>query len=381
MGVLGVIFAMLGGAALAVATIALFGRDLIPAVQPDDARVAAAESKLDALGGEVAALRDRAGQSAAPAGDAAATDERLAEVGKTIEATNARAEALEKQVVELTAKVESSPQGGDQPAVDQSAVAALASRLEAVEQRGSAVDAVAGLDKRVTDLDGRIADLDGRVAALGGRLDKLATAEQLEALTAKVPETVAEAVKPLDGRVASVEGALKARPAGDPAARSVVALGALEQALEAGRPFAAELEAVKTSTSNGELTALDAFAASGVPTRQALAQELSGIMAQLPAEKPAESASLFDKFVASAGSVVKVTPKDAGSATENPRARVAALAAAGDVEQALAARQGLDQEAQAATAGWAEKATARIAAEKAVEGARAAALARLSATE
>ncbi|MBB3973864.1 COG4223 family protein [Hansschlegelia beijingensis] len=359
-----------------MATIALFGRDLIPAVQPDDARVAAAESKLDALGGEVAALRDRAGQSAPPAGDAGATDERLAEVGKTIEATNARAEALEKQVAELTAKVESSPQGGDQ-----SAVAALASRLEAVEQRGSAVDAVAGLDKRVTDLDGRISDLDGRVAALGGRLDKLATAEQLEALTAKVPETVAEAVKPLDGRVASVEGALKARPAGDPAARSVVALGALEQALDAGRPFAAELEAVKTSTSNGELTALDAFAASGVPTRQALAKELSGIMAQLPAEKPAESASLFDKFVASAGSVVKVTPKDAGSATENPRARVAALAAAGDVEQALAARQGLDQEAQAATAGWAEKATARIAAEKAVEGARAAALARLSATE
>ncbi|MFL1877165.1 hypothetical protein ACIKT0_18840, partial [Hansschlegelia beijingensis] len=325
---LGVIFAMLGGAALAVLTIALFGRDLIPAVQPDDARVAAAERKLDALGGEVAALRDRAGQSA-PAGDAGAVDERLAEVGKTIEATNARAEALEKQVAELTAKVESSPPGADQPAVDPSAVATLTSRIEAIEQRGSPADAVAGLDKRVTDLDGRISDLDGKVAALGGRLDKVATAEQLDAVSAKVPETVAEAVKPLDGRVASVESALKARPAGDPAARNLVALGALEQALDAGRPFAVELDAVKTSTSNGELTALDAFAASGVPTRAALAQELAGIMAQLPAEKPAESASLFDKFVASAGSVVKVTPKDAGSAAENPRAQVAALATAG----------------------------------------------------
>jgi len=360
MGWLGVILAMLGGAALAVLAIALFGRELIPAVQPDSARVAAAETKLDAVGRDVAALRDRVGQTA-QASDAGAIEQRLAELGKTIEASNGRVEALEKQVGELADKVQAS--GGDQ-----SAVAALASRVDAIEQGGSTADAVAKLDKRIAEMD--------------ARLGKVATREQLDAVATKVPEAVDKAVKPLDGRVAALESALKARPVGDPAARNLVALGALEQALDAGRPFAAELDAVKASSSNGELSALDPVAASGVPTRPALARELSGIMAGLPAQKAAENASLFDKFVASAGSVVKVTPKDPGSTqTENPRARVAALAAAGDVEQALAARESLDPEAQAATADWAGKATARVAAEKAVAGARTAALARLAATE
>ncbi|GLK66471.1 hypothetical protein GCM10008179_01090 [Hansschlegelia plantiphila] len=363
-GALGLLAAALGGAALAVLVIALFGREIIRS--DDAARVAAAESKLDGVGRDVAALRKQIGQTA-QSSDANAIEQRVAELGQTVEAANGRVGGLEQQLRDLAEKAA-------QPSIDPAAVALLAGRLDGVDIRlkdTATTEALGALEERLT--------------AAESQAKAAPTAQQIAAIDARVAgvgQTVTDAVKPFDDRISALEAALKARPVGDPAARQVVALGALEQAVDAGRPFPAELAAVKASFQNGELSGLDPYAASGVPTRAALAAELSRILGELPSPKVAQDESVFGRFVASAGSIVKVSPKNASEAgAGDPRQRLAALAAASDLEQAIAAREALDGAAQDATADWAKAATARVAAEKALAGARSAALARLAATD
>ncbi len=363
-GAVGLLAAALGGAALAVLVIALFGREIIRS--DDAARVAAAESKIDGVGRDVAALRKQIGQTA-QSSDANAIEQRVAELGQTIEAANGRVGGLEQQFKDLTEKAA-------QPSVDPAAVALLAGRLDGVDIRLK--------DAATTEALGALGE---RLAAAESQAKAAPTAQQIAAIDARVAgvgQTVTDAVKPFDDRISALEAALKARPVGDPDAREVVALGALEQAVDAGRPFAAELAAVKASSQNGQLSGLDPYAAAGVPTRTALAAELSRILGELPSPKLAQDESVFGRFVASAGSIVKVSPKNASDAgAGDPRQRLAALAAAGDLEQAIAAREALDSAAQDATADWAKAATARVVAEKTLAGARSAALARLAATD
>jgi hypothetical protein len=361
-----VIAAALAGAALAVLAIALFGRDLIPAATVDDSRVAATEAKLDAMSGDLAGLRSQIGQ-AAPSGDDGALAKQIEEIGRTVASTGGRVDAVEGRLKEIADKPAA-------PAVDPSAVQALTERLDAVDVRLRDVatsDAVSALQARVSGAE--------------TKADAAATAQQIATIEARVSgvdKTVAQAIEPFDRRLSALDSALKARPIGDPVARQVVALAALEQALEAGRPFPAELAAVKASSDIGDLAALEPFAASGAPTRAALSAQLSSILAGLPTEKPAESGSVFSRFVANAGGIVKVTPKDgAGAGSDDARSRLAALAASGDLEQALAARESADEAVKAATADWAKTASVRLGAETALTGARGAALSRLAAID
>ncbi|MFC7052330.1 COG4223 family protein [Hansschlegelia quercus] len=361
-----VIAAALGGAALAVLAIALFGRDLIPAATVDDSRVAAAEAKLDAMSGDLAGIRGQIGQSA-QSSDTGALAKQLEEIGQTVTTTGGRMDAVEGQVKQIAEKVA-------QPAVDPASVAMLAGRLD-------------GVDVRLRDVAtaDAVGALQARVAGAETKADAAASAQQIaaiEARVASVDKTVSQAIEPFDKRLSAIESMLKARPVGDPVARQVVALAALEQALEAGRPFPAEFAAVKASSDLGELAALEPFAASGAPTRSALSAQLSSILAGLPAEKPAEGASVFSRLVANAGGIVKVTPKESpGAGSSDARSRLAALAASGDLEQALAARESADETVKAATADWAKTASVRLAAETALTGARGAALSRLAAID
>jgi hypothetical protein len=366
-GLLGLAAATLGGAALGVLVVALFGRELLGLQPPDLSRVAAAEAKLDAVGADVAALRDQIGRTA-QASDTSAIETRVAELGKTVETAAGRTESLETEVRGLGEKV-ANPQ--PDPAIN-----LMAGRLDGLELRFQStptLDAVAGLDARLTNLEIRVKDAPSAQALneLRGRIDA-------------VPAAFGEALRPLNERIGAVDAALRARPVGDPAARLVVALGALNQALDAGRPFANELAAVKAAGApEAAISSLESAAGKGVPTRAALSSELSKLMAGLPPLKSEQTASVFDRFVASAGSVVKVRPADApqGSEPNEVRMRIAAAAEAGDVEAAFADQPALDEAAKAATAEWADKAKARFAAEKAVADARAGALARLAAND
>ncbi|GLK76791.1 hypothetical protein GCM10008171_20450 [Methylopila jiangsuensis] len=361
-GPLGLAVATLMGAAIAVGVVALYGRDLIgvsnvaaPAAAPDMSRVAALESKLDGVAGDLAALRDRAAQTAQTS-DTSAIDARIGELGKAVEGSNARFEGLEREVRTLA----------ERPAevsIDTKATDALAGRLDALEEQLKA----APTSEAMTEIGQRLDGVAQRLEALGQRLDG-------------VSDSVQQAVAPIAGKIDAVESELKARPVGDPDARLVVALGALEQAIAAGRPFTAELAVAKSA--GGDVSGgLEAFAADGAPTPQALAAELRTLMDGLPPLKPPTDGSVLDRLLANAGSIVKVTPTGvpAGSGPEAARARVSALASRGDLSGALAARDELDDAAKAATAAWAEKAQARLAANAALNDARQAAFTRLGA--
>ncbi|WP_020187238.1 hypothetical protein [Methylopila sp. 73B] len=334
-GVLGLAGSALFGAAIALGVVALYGQELIGGDGTQSTRVAAVESKLDSVGRDVAALRERSGQTAQTA-DTSAIEARISELALTIDGSGARVAALEGEIRGLAGREQA-------PTVDPGAVDALAKRVD-------------GLEAKIAQAPTREA-----IAELGARIDA--------------------AVKPLDEKIAALDAALKARPVGDPAARLVTAFAAIDQAVVAGRPFPAELAAAKAA--GGDVATLEPYAAGGAPTKAALGAELQDVMAKLPPLKPTADASVFDRLVASAGSVVKVTPATApaGSAPADVRARVAAKASAGDVEGALADIEALDPDAKAATAAWADKAKARLAADEALATARTAALARLGATD
>ncbi|RXF73134.1 COG4223 family protein [Hansschlegelia zhihuaiae] len=377
-GVLGVLAAAVGGAALAVLVIALFGKDLIRAQAPDMSRVAAAEAKLDTVGRDVAALRETLSKTA-QATDASAIDARLTELSATIDQATQQADgrvaAVEKELRGLSEKVA-------QPAAADPALGVLAGRVDGIElrlQHAPTADALTVLGGRIAGLESRQAELPTKETIAGVASRVAAVGQAVEGVGQKIDAATA----PLAQRVDQISAALSSRPKGDQAARLVVAIGALDQALAAGRPFAAELSAVKSAAGdNAELSALTSFAAAGIPTRQALAAELKDILDKLGNEKPPATASVFDRFVASASGVVKVAPQNAAAEpSASLRTRLPAAAEAGDVESALALRGSADETARAATDDWARRANARISAESALGAARTAALARLSAND
>ncbi|GLK79332.1 COG4223 family protein [Methylopila turkensis] len=336
-GVVGLALAGLIGAGVAVGAVALFGRDLIGAPPADSSRLVATEAKLDAVVRELAALREQSGQPA-PAADTSAIDAKIDDLTK---AAADRSRALEAQLQEI------------------------ANRSPAVQVDTGAVDA---LGKRIDTIEGKLGETASAQALqqVGARIDGIGAA-------------IEQALRPISDKIGALETELKARPVGDPDARLVVALGALDQALAAGRPFANELAAAKAAGGGDPLAPLDATATAGAPTRAALAAELRDVVAGLPPIRPSEGASVFDRFLASAGSVVKVTPAEApaGSSPAEVRLRIVAKAAKGDLAGALAERDGLDDAAKVATDAWAAKAKARLDAEAAVGDARSAALSRL----
>lgn len=367
-GPIGVAAAAVGGAAIAVLVIALFGKELMGLGPTDASRVAATETKLDAVGRDVAALRAELAKTAQSA-DTGAIDGRLAELSKAIEASSSRVGGVEGELKTLSAKV-------SEPAQQDPEIAKLAGRIEGLElrlQNSPTAEALKGVASRVEGVEARIGDLPTKQ-----------TVAEVNANVSAMGQKVEAATGPLVARVDEVATALKERPIGDPAARLVVALGALDAALQSGRPFASEFAAVKAAAGgNAELDALGPHAAKGLPTREALGAELSATLGKLAPVKSEATGSIFDRFVANAGGVVKITPQNAGAGSDpaSLRAQVAAQGAAGDLEGALAARGKLDEAARAATDDWAGRASALVSAETAIGSARTAALARLTAND
>lgn len=372
-GLLGVIGAALLGAALAVLAVSLFHEHLIPRPQPDMSRVAAVESRLEALGREIAAARKLAeandpkglaGRIDALDGKVGGFDGRIGGVGKSVETAGGRIAALEGETKLIRDKIENPKQDP--------AIGVLTGRVEGLEFRIQNLPSIDALEVMAT----RVENAERRAAGAADREDVTRLANRIAGVNEKV--------EPLDNRVTSLAAALRGLPKGDPAARLVVAIGALDQALAEGRPFTAELATAKTAAGDGaELKALDPYAASGIATRAALSQELAAIIAKLTPLKAAPKGSILERFVANAGGVLTITPQDGGDGTDASavRAKLTSLAAAGDVEQALAYRGKLDEAGRAATDDWATRASARVAADTAVNSVRAAALARLAAND
>lgn len=208
------------------------------------------------------------------------------------------------------------------------------------------------------------------------------------------PESRAD-LDALNARIAALEQSARASQAelarrlsaddarNDAKGRLAIAALALRDAVDSGLPFNAELGAVKSLSGNAAaLAAIEPFAATGVPSAEALGRELAALMPAIwkAARKDDPQAGTFiERLQANAEKIVRIRP--AGEAPgDDPaavRARIETRAGNADIRGALAELAKLPADARTPAEAWVKKAQARDAAITASRGLSQTALAAL----
>lgn len=306
-------------------------------------------------------------------------------------ATRARVAALEMEVQALQHR----PAG----AVDTKAIDAIAERVGKMEATIGGLPANnTGMSAEVTDriaaAENAMKSLGVALTALNRRTDGIAAdttqaRAQAEAADKAVTElrssvqiaTTASAglssadLDALQKRIADLEQSAKtARDdiaktgAADANARLAVSAAALRDAVFSGAPYAALLAQVKSLGADDKLlTPLAPFAASGVPSPQALAQELRAVlpaMIKISGAQATPQGGFIERLQANAGNLVRVRPVDApaGDDTAAVLARIEVAAAKTDVAAALNDVGKLPEATRAPAQAWIAKMQARAAA-------------------
>jgi hypothetical protein len=326
------------------------------ALAPLEQRVAAVEK----------AVSDLANRPVESGGDAA--DAALADVQKRLDALEAAAASagpgdaaapLQARVAELSDAVETLRSAGaaQAPATE---LAAIGSRIDEVSTRLGALEAKPPVD--LSGLQTAVTDLKGQLSALGSRVDSLPTADRVAALEATLKTTQSQAEK-----------AAALGPA--------VAADALAAALESGRPFTAELAALRgLGLDAAAIGGLAPYGDKGMPTLAALRSEFEEAAAELDLRTPVpEGTGTVDRLLQSARGLVEVRPAHPteGSDPGAVVARIRGALAAGDLKQALAEWDALPADAKAKTEAWQKQAAARLTADELVARLRSNALSRL----
>ena len=290
---------------------------------------------------------------------------------------------LEARLAALESAVQSGAAGPD------AGLAAIEQKLAGVEKTIAGVEeAVAGNQRLAGEAAGNaLAAVKPEIARLGTTDDDLAgRVTTLESgLSGLVdPQTVAA----LGARVEQLAGVIdkNAAPQTVAALKSALAAESLAAAVVAGRPFAAELDILQSGTDGGtDLTAISPYAAEGLPDATALAAEFEALIPSLLPPEPEpqaapESAGLVDRLLASARNVVKVRQAGPAAGGELARQTGAILQAlnGNNFKAARTAWQDLPVEARQASAGWAARLEARLAADALAGSLRAEALSRLA---
>jgi len=243
---------------------------------------------------------------------------------------------------------------------------ASGNRLAAEEaQTKSLGDSLAALSRRVDDVAG---------TAQTARVEADAASAAADTVKGAAPSAVQRSdIDALTSRIASLESAVKAlsdnavRPASsadDRAARFAIAAEALRAAVERGVSYQAELAAAKSLGADQNATApLDPFAAPGLPSATALAQELAKLTPamQRAADAAPDETNFLGRLEANAQKLVRITPLDA-PAGNDPSAVIARIrldAGRADIAAALTAIAALPDAAKSLGADWVKKAEAR----------------------
>jgi hypothetical protein len=353
----------------------------------------------DEFGGQIADLRAQiAALPAASGTDASelvALGEKITQIEASLAEQGARIttakqpEGLSDLMARLAA-LESAVQSG--AAGPDAGFAAIEQKLAGVEKTITGVEktiasnqrlaaeaagnALAVVKPEIDRLGATSEDLAGRVTTLEGGLSGLVDPQIVAALGARVEQ------------LASVVDN-NASPQTIAALKSALAAESLAAAVVAGRPFAAELDILQ-SDADGEsdLTAIATYAEEGLPDAVALAAEFEALIPSLlpsepePPEPPAapEGVGLVGRLMASARNVVEVREAGPSAGGELMRQTGAVLQAlnGNNLKAAQTAWQGLPVEAQQASAGWAAKLKARLAADALAGSLRSEALSRLA---
>jgi hypothetical protein len=238
------------------------------------------------------------------------------------------------------------------------AARAVASREAATNQQ---------LNQRIAALEAKpvpdVSSLQQRVAALEAKPppDLSGVQQQLAALD----KTTAD----LGQKIAALDKAEQQQTAGDPKATALaLALLQIRGAIEVGRPFEAEYQAlVVLARDHPDIAAAAApladAAQSGVASRAVLTERLRQLAPQIATARPPPRATLKSQIVARLRSLVTIRRIE--GADETPAEVAVGEAqhdmAAGDLAGAVAALDKLDGPAAAAAEPWLKMAKARLA--------------------
>ena len=255
-----------------------------------------------------------------------------------------------------------------------SAIAALSSRLSALEGRPSQPAAPdPAMSAKLDTLEKSLASLRSELSTARARSEKLAA--ELNAVRS-APSSSAADLSAIDERLSQIERMTRAesdriaqsadRPADDSALRRLVVASMLDISVRQGEPFAATFAAAKALSNDPDaLKPLEAFAASGVPNPSSLTRELLNLVPKLspPAPVNTSTTGIVDRLQAGAAKLVRIERPDVTG--NDPGAIVARITAAAVRNDLPDARREVEQLAPAdrePAQGWLDKVKQRDAA-------------------
>ena len=243
--------------------------------------------------------------------------------------------------------------------------ARLAQNFEALKAAASRLDQTMRVAREETgNLSGALDALKGNIAA------------QFENV-ARLPD-VSTAIEPIASKMAALEenlqGLVKSEEDRKTNAEHIVLaleLGNLKRALDRGGAYAAELaELNKLAGGKIDLAALERSKDEGVPTAAELAREFRSVAhAVIDAEAGPADASVVDRLVQGAKSIVRVRRTDHGADDKSAEAVIGRMEKAltnGRYADVLAEAQQLPPKGRAAAAPWLGKLEARAAVDGAI---------------
>jgi hypothetical protein len=264
------------------------------------------------------------------------------------------------------------------PQVTAAAIDDLAARLASVESKtakpaASATDPAAVA--RVEALEKSIASLRGELATARAQTEKL-TAAINDIKSVPRESTAPVDLSAINERLAGLERAMRAqtaemaqdsaKPFDDMLLRRVVAAVLLDVQVRVGEPFGVALATAKSLADNPDaLKPLEAFAAKGVPSANALSRELLTLVPKLtpPAPDTSSTGGIVDRLQAGAAKLVRIERTDAtGSDRGAVVARVTAAALRNDFAEARRELTTLASADRGPAQAWLDKADARDAA-------------------
>ncbi len=263
------------------------------------------------------------------------------------------------------------------PAVSPEQVAQLKSRLDTLQsaaadldrKAAAASDAAAKAGVAAQGATARINEVAGARSPDAAALAELnAQAKRAEAAVVAVGQQLERA----SARIGTVETLAKAAAGPSPqglAAARIVLAGRVQAALASGRPFAADVAALaKGGGSPEQIAALNAVAATGAPTKDALLAQLRTHRAMYARELTPASAGWQDRLVALASRVISIRPVGDTGANDPATlpARLENAIARGDNGTAAAAWAQLPEPARRASADFGEALRKRAAADAAI---------------
>lgn len=283
----------------------------------------------------------------------------------------------------LPVRYEATPGSTQQLAADSKAIDAFSQRVSKIEESISKMQASG---ERLTAAENTLkSQSDAAVAnAAQGRARADEAMMAVNDLRASIDATKSSSggisatdFDTLQQRIAVLEQSAKAAreeiaktSSGDSAARQALSAAALRDAVVSGAPFAAELAQAKSLGAIGkEISVLEPFAATGIPSPAALAQELHNLLPAMVnlAGAQAPQGGFLERLQANAGKLVRIRPVDAPP-SDDPLAvlsRIENDVAKSDVAAALADLGKLPNPIRAPAQGWISKAQAREGALKA----------------